>query len=745
MEKNIANSGVSLPESAPRYHPGPLSASVIMCAYTEERWNDLVDAVASIDAQTTAPKELILVIDHNPRLFERARDQFPQALVVENHEEKGLSGARNSGIAAASGEIVAFMDEDAVAEPDWLECLLEGYTGPEVMGVGGAINPLWMAGRPAWFPDEFDWVVGCTYRGMPKRTAPVRNLIGANMSVRREVLEALGGFRTGLGRVNTLPLGCEETELCIRALQRWPEGSFIYNPAARVGHHVPAKRGTLGYFVSRCYAEGISKAAVARLVGAGDGLSSERQYTLRTLPAGVLRGIKNGLSGHIAGLGRSTAILTGLGITGLGYLAGTVSQAARAKTGSATGRATVAIPATGRANAHPKILMVTPLFLPHTGGVENHVYEVSRRMARDGADVTVLTTDTSGKLPKREQMDGFQVIRVRAWPKHGDFYFAPGIYSTIRKGYWDLIHLQSYHTFVPLLAMAAALKSHIPYVLTFHGGGHSAEWRNKIRRYQRKLMGPFLRKAQRLIANANFEIRQYGRELHVPPERFALIPNGSDLPVVQAASADHREFKANPEECLIASVGRLERYKGHHRLVAAMPFILQKIPQAHLWIAGNGPDEANLRRQIEQLGLQGKVEIRPIPASDRQAMANELSQADLYVLLSEFETHPIAVLEAISLGVPALVTDTSGLGELAEKGLASSIPLNSTSLQIAQAVIRLIENPQRPPAVHLPTWDDCARALFSLYREIISSFNGIGESHAYSDVNPNVSANFRRD
>lgn len=304
-----------------------LEVSVVICAYTEERWDDLVAAVESVRRQTAPAREIIVVIDHNPALLERARAEISGVKVIENREARGLSGARNSGIAAAGGAIIAFLDDDAMAAPDWIEQLLAGYSRPEVLGVGGAIEPLWENGRPAWFPEEFDWVVGCTYRGMPERAAPVRNLIGANMSFRREVFETLAGFRNGMGRVGVLPVGCEETELCIRIRQRWPDRALLFRPAAKVAHRVPAGRASRGYFRSRCYSEGRSKALVARLVGAGDGLASERSYTLRVLPGGALRGVRATLQNRATGgLAMAGAIISGLGWTVAGYVAGSISR-----------------------------------------------------------------------------------------------------------------------------------------------------------------------------------------------------------------------------------------------------------------------------------------------------------------------------------------------------------------------------------------------------------------------------------
>ncbi len=301
--------------------------SVVICAYTEERWHDLVAAVESIQRQTTSPREIILVIDHNVRLFERARKQISGVVVIENNEPKGLSGARNSGIALSQGPLIAFLDDDAIAEPDWLERLGHCCQDPQVLGVGGIVEPLWSSKRPTWFPDEFYWVVGCTHQNPSDTPVTVRNPYGGCTCIRREVFEVVGGFRNGIGRVGSYPMGGEETELCIRAAQHWPDKVFLCVPNARIHHRISSYRVSWRYFRLRCYAEGLSKAAVTRYVGAKDSLSTERSYTCQILPRGILRGILDALLClDLTGLLRAGAIASGLMMTIAGYIVGTISH-----------------------------------------------------------------------------------------------------------------------------------------------------------------------------------------------------------------------------------------------------------------------------------------------------------------------------------------------------------------------------------------------------------------------------------
>jgi glycosyltransferase involved in cell wall biosynthesis len=306
------------------------SISVVICVYTEDRWDQIRAAVDSVRAQTLPSAETIIVVDHNPELYKRLIAAVPDAMVVENRETKGLSGGRNTGSALAQGEIIAFLDDDAVADPDWLKYLAEDYANPSVMGVGGLTLPNWQTARPSWLPEEFYWVIGCNYKGMPPSNTPVRNLLGVNMSFRREVFELVDGFQSGIGRnTDTLPLGCEETLFCITHGQRSPGSLLIMDHRAKVWHYVSDGRCRFSYFVSRCYAEGISKAQVTSNVGSGDGLSTERSYTTRTLPLGVVAGIADLFRGDSGGLGRAGAIVTGLSAAAAGYLKARLEQAHR--------------------------------------------------------------------------------------------------------------------------------------------------------------------------------------------------------------------------------------------------------------------------------------------------------------------------------------------------------------------------------------------------------------------------------
>ena len=680
---------------------------MLICAYTLERVELIAAAIASLEAQTVAPHEIVLVIDHSPELEAEAKRRWPQVRVLPNREQQGLSGARNTGVAECTGKVVAFLDDDAVAAPDWIERLGQAYGDQNVLGAGGAVRPLWERGEPGWFPAEFDWVVGCTHSGMPREREAVRNLVGANMSFRREAMLDAGGFRHELGRIGKIPAGCEETDLCIRIGQRHPGGTILYDPAAKVDHFVPEARAQTSYFSSRCRGEGRSKAILTALVGSDSGLSAERSYVRRTLPLGFLLGIGRGLRGDFSGFQRAAMIVFGLLATTSGYLGARreAKRIAKRREGA------------GETSDRLRLLTVTPRSPLAQGGVERHVMEVCSRLVADGAEVEVLCSDPGGPALREEQHSGVTIRSVRAWPANRDWCFAPRLWREMARQPWDVVHVQSYHTLVAPLAMLGALYRRIPYVVTFHGGGHTSEARNRSRGAQRLLLGPLLRRAAKLIAVARFEIEQYGEELDLPAERFALIPNGTDLAFSEQAPEADAPSSPNGHPTL-ASIGRLERYKGHHRVIAAFPFVLEREPEARLLVVGSGPYKDDLRRQVDELGLTGKVEFTSVPSGQPEAMAALLHGVSLVILLSDFETHPLVALEAAAAGRRLLVADSSGLAELAADGFARAIPPQESPEAVAAAVIEELDKPPPSDRPQLTSWDECAAELLALYRSL---------------------------
>jgi glycosyltransferase involved in cell wall biosynthesis len=356
--------------------------------------------------------------------------------------------------------------------------------------------------------------------------------------------------------------------------------------------------------------------------------------------------------------------------------------------------------------------MVSARALPLVGGIETHVHEVCTRLGAAGVDVTVLTTDRSGGLPVEESQPGYRVKRWQAYPRSRDYYLAPGLARHLLSEDYNVVHVQGVHNLVAPTALAAARRAGVPSVLTFHTGGHSSPLRGSLRPLQWRLLTPLLRSAAALVAVSEYERRIFAAVLGKSSERaIRLIRNGSDpLPV--------DPFAEKPEGSpLLVSVGRLERYKGHHRILRALPTILAEASNARLVIVGDGPYEQPLRAMASQLRVAERVSICGFGPERRAELGKLVADADVLCLLSEYEAHPVAVMEALGAGTKALVADTSGLSELGRAGLATTIGLEATAEQVASAALAVAAAPATAPPA-LPSWDDCAEQLHRLYHEV---------------------------
>lgn len=297
------------------------SCSAIVCVHSHDRWDDICRAITSLRGQNLACDEIIVVVDHNESLRQDLEERFPDITLLENSQKKGLSGARNTGVEAAKTEIVAFLDDDAAAESSWLRTALRWFDDPSVLGVGSLIEARWLAPTPKWFPDEFLWTVGCTYRGYANSGSEIRNVFGAAMIVRRDVLRQAGGFSHAVGRHGGwLPISCEETEFCLRAKSANPSGRFVYDEDSSVQHTVPPQRLTIKYFLLRCLAEGYSKSILKHLVDATAPLAIERDYVLKKLTRAAAREIRADLTrARPGGILRVLAMIAGVSAAAGGY------------------------------------------------------------------------------------------------------------------------------------------------------------------------------------------------------------------------------------------------------------------------------------------------------------------------------------------------------------------------------------------------------------------------------------------
>ena len=223
-----------------------LKVAVIIPSYAIERLRYVHEAVKSVLAQTRQPDEIIVSVDHNEKVYHSIQQMFPyEVKVVLNKGVRGSAETRNLGIRSAAGNIVAFIDDDAVAEKDWLEHLLRCYHDTNVLAVGGRIISVWEFGRPTWFPEELDWIVGGTYKGYIEAQDQIRNMLWPNMSFKKEVCSQIGFIRTDLGALGKRARSGDETEFCMRMRHHIPSAIILHEPKAVVYHKVLAHQISL--------------------------------------------------------------------------------------------------------------------------------------------------------------------------------------------------------------------------------------------------------------------------------------------------------------------------------------------------------------------------------------------------------------------------------------------------------------------------------------------------------------------
>ena len=350
---------------------------------------------------------------------------------------------------------------------------------------------------------------------------------------------------------------------------------------------------------------------------------------------------------------------------------------------------------------------------PFIGGTESHVADVSERLVRLGHRITVLTTDPARRAVDRREENGVTVVRVPARKLWRDVYVAAQLPRHVALEAPDLVHVQGYHTLIAPMAMRAASTAGIPYVVSFHSGGHDSRVRRAVRPVQRRLLRSALRRAVRLVAVSEFERRMFARSLGPTPAEITVIPTGVADEFIQA---DRTHVDVN----LIVSVGRLVEYKGHRLLIEALPHVRRVHPAARLRILGQGDDRDALLALAGRLGVGDAVEISYVPAGDRAALAGELGRAAVAVFLSSYESQGIAGYEAVAAGARAVIARGTALEELACFPGVCLVDRGDQPALVDSIVTQLAAPPldARPM---VPRLEETAGRLEKLYFEVLGA------------------------
>ncbi|WP_267163648.1 glucosyl-dolichyl phosphate glucuronosyltransferase [Halovenus salina] len=303
-----------------------MKVSVVICTYSADVYDHFCEAVESIRTQTYDDIELILVVDGNEQLYDRVVEDYGHLSNVKTHcNEKnvGLSGSRNNALEYVTGDVVALIDDDAIADERWVEALVSVYESTDAIAAGGRMTPRWVAGKPGFLPPEFYWLVGVNRPGFAEDGEEVRNTFGSNISFRTWVLKELGGFETQVGRQGEANLQAHETEFCARMREEYGRG-VVYNADATVGHKVFEYRTELRWLLERAFWQGYSKRAMETIV-TEDSTDKETEFLGELLfdaAPSRLGSLARGPT--VAKLLQFVMLFVLTGLVGIGYLYGLV-------------------------------------------------------------------------------------------------------------------------------------------------------------------------------------------------------------------------------------------------------------------------------------------------------------------------------------------------------------------------------------------------------------------------------------
>ncbi len=363
-----------------------------------------------------------------------------------------------------------------------------------------------------------------------------------------------------------------------------------------------------------------------------------------------------------------------------------------------------------------KVLQVCARYHPEVGGIQEHVRRMSERLARR-YDVTVATTDPSGRLPREETIENVKVRRFNCWAPNAAYYFSNDLRKFLIRNSadYDVVHAHGYHALPALYAAQAKTRNRLVVTPHYHGTGHTS-----IRRLLHVpysfLGAKIFRKADKIVCVSNYELKLICQRFKVDGNKTVLIPNGINPEEFEGLSAVRKDRR------LVLFVGRLEKYKGVEYLIKALPKLDEDV---RLAIVGEGAYKRFLLKLIANLGVTYRVTL--YEKLSREALLEKYAEAGLFVLPSGKEAYGISVVEAMAAGTPSIVANTTALSELIDNKICFGIdyPINIENLanMIKTVIGRTVERQM------LPTWDEAAEKLAELYENPVRA-NWKVEGHA---------------
>lgn len=350
-----------------------------------------------------------------------------------------------------------------------------------------------------------------------------------------------------------------------------------------------------------------------------------------------------------------------------------------------------------------KITQVCPRYYPYIGGVETHVREISERLVKKNFKVKVLTTDSSGKLPKEDIFRGVKVRRFKSWAPNEAYYFSKELKEYLMRDSDDygVVHAHSYHDFPALYAAQAKSGNKLVFTPHYHGTGHT--FFRSLLHIPYKFFGKkIFEKADKIIYVSNYERKLVMKRFKVDEEKVVVIPNGVDLEEFRGLRRGSKDSR------VILYVGRLEKYKGVCYLIKALPKLDNDIV---LEIVGKGPYNKSLVKLARKLGVESRVKFyHDLP---KEKLLQKYVDADLFVSVSKHEAFGICVAEALASKTSCIVANTSALKQWIDNencfGISYPIDVDELGKLINEVIGREVTR------VKLSDWNEVVEKLEKIY------------------------------
>ena len=355
-----------------------------------------------------------------------------------------------------------------------------------------------------------------------------------------------------------------------------------------------------------------------------------------------------------------------------------------------------------------KIVQVCPRYYPDIGGVETHVQEISERLASRGFEVEVLCTDPTGKRRDTEVINGVSVRRFRSFAPNNAFFFAPQIYSHLKRVNCDLIHAHSYHALPAFFAAMAKDDRRFVFTPHYHGRGHTRA-RNFLLKPYKFLGSKIFESADKVIFDSLYERSLAERDFNIPPQKTDRIMCGINLSEFQGGRRERDAQK-------ILYVGRLEEYKGVQHIIEALP----SLRDYRLVIVGQGPYEDELKNLAKDLAVGDRVEW--LKNLSREDLLDHYRSAGVFVMLSSFEAFGITVAEALASGTPCIVATGSALEEFVDGKACLGIKRPINIKELVEKIEELSGEKVSGSDLlseKIKSWDEVASLHEILYKELL--------------------------